>query len=517
MIKKKILDTLKKNTVCSKFYDTPISLNNDSFKCGTYRIQKPGIYRLEENIVFNPIVNEVFLPNFKLYPRNIYFLGFFAAITIECDYVELDLNNFSIEMSPIFSLIQRFFSIIELANTPFVNNQGPTGTFDDNGILCAKYVVIKNGIIGNSSHTSIHGNNNEFILIENLKMKDFETGGIVLNNSKNIVCDDLEIGPSNNKVLMNSSFFAFVNIVRTIFTRKLNELNNNCLKTYEINLSLLVFNEIVHNFKNNKSILGSNEILNKIIKQFQNKTGIPDGSALYGLSFTPSGISINQIGCCIDTKKENELSNNLEMKNILIKDLILDTKENIAIKIDGKIIRGAFGEIISFNKDIQFLTDLQLALWEIILKYNLKKNISTTFNLKPIIFKQMKKLYDNFFYDININECINYKFVYGGDIMSHFNKGIMGIRLTAVNKVLLKNISICNFKNYSIDTLYDKCNKKHEILSHNNISMFSFRNYIGSSIFGIITFNSNAILNNYETNELLSSHGDICEVIILKE
>ena len=132
-------------------------------------------------------------------------------------------------MDPMFSIFQRFFSIIELANTPFVRNEGPTGSFDDNGVRPAKYLIIKNGCIGNSSHSSIHGNNNKFIVIENLVCKDFETGGIVLNNVKKSVIDNCLIGPSNKKVLVNSLFFPFVNLVRLIISNKLHE-SNKCRK-----------------------------------------------------------------------------------------------------------------------------------------------------------------------------------------------------------------------------------------------------------------------------------------------
>ena len=65
--------------------------------------------------------------NEEEYPTNNgpYTLGFFAAITIECNNVVIDLNGKSIRQSNEFYLKQRFFSIIELASSPFIPKQGP--------------------------------------------------------------------------------------------------------------------------------------------------------------------------------------------------------------------------------------------------------------------------------------------------------------------------------------------------------------------------------------------------------
>ena len=53
-IEKKINNKIN---LCEKY-----KINNSSFKYGTLRIKKPGYYELEENIIFDPQVSEVFLP-----------------------------------------------------------------------------------------------------------------------------------------------------------------------------------------------------------------------------------------------------------------------------------------------------------------------------------------------------------------------------------------------------------------------------------------------------------------------
>ena len=522
MLKTTIQEKILKNVKSVQ----PILLNNNSFKNGTFRIRKPGFYQLDEDIEFNPCVNDVFLPRKfdKKYPRNIYFLGFFAAITIECDYVELDLNYHKIEINPLFSLVQRFFSIIELANSPFIRDQGPTGSFDDNGIKCAKYVIIKGGCLGNSSHTSIHGNNNEYLYFENIVCKDFETGGIILNNGKNIEMNNIEIGPSNKKILANQTFFAFINIVRIIYTFKLNELKCKDPNILVFKEAISVYYKILENYKNFRSIIDvtpltdceKEDIYNKTIKQFKNNSGFPDGSAIYGLSFTPSGISIAEIGCCIDKNSGIlDKSSNINLNDINIHNLTLNTSEITAMRIDKKIIRGAFGEVISTSKNMKFLSYLQFSLWDFLIK-NPSNNIKTTFNLNIDVYNKAKMVYDKIVYKIKNPQKIHYRIVYGGDIMVHFNKGIIPVRIENVLKIIIKNINIQHIENLSKKTEYSICSSKNELIRHKNLELFDdFKDYIGCSIFGILSFLSKCIINNYNTKDLYSSNGIVCENIIL--
>ena len=91
-------------------------LSQSDFVNGTYRIRAPGIYRLTEDIDFEPRPdndhwNQLDDPNF---PINQFYLGFFAAITIESNNVVVDLNGRTLQMSKKFYLLQRFFNVIEV-------------------------------------------------------------------------------------------------------------------------------------------------------------------------------------------------------------------------------------------------------------------------------------------------------------------------------------------------------------------------------------------------------------------
>ena len=91
-------------------------LSQSDFLNGTYRIQAPGTYQLTEDIDFEPRPdndhwNQLDDPN---YPINQFYLGFFAAITIESNNVVVDLNGHTLQMSKKFYLLQRFFNVIEV-------------------------------------------------------------------------------------------------------------------------------------------------------------------------------------------------------------------------------------------------------------------------------------------------------------------------------------------------------------------------------------------------------------------
>ena len=171
----------------------PKDLSQADFENGTYRIKESGKYKLTEDIVFEPQESNDYWPPFDLweeYPPSAYYLGFFAAITIEADDVEIDLNGFEIRQSDEFYLLQRFFNAIELNNRIFVQNEGvaslnyqetdtPAGGTDAAGALFTPTnVLIKNGRIGKSSHAGIHGNSVVGLEINDVQISGFEVAGI---------------------------------------------------------------------------------------------------------------------------------------------------------------------------------------------------------------------------------------------------------------------------------------------------------------------------------------------------
>ena len=203
-----------------------VMLTADDFAWGTYIIDRPGTYRLAEDVSFNPnspaaltaAVEDGTIPpelaarldlvapvdayraGFPLasqltadpagpfspggptdarYDPAAYGVGFFAAIAVTADDVVIDLGGHTIEQSAEHALLQRFFSVIELADQPFVPGQGPAGFGDD--LVAANRVTITNGTIGRSAHHGIHGNGNTHVRITDVDFVDYEVGAVALN------------------------------------------------------------------------------------------------------------------------------------------------------------------------------------------------------------------------------------------------------------------------------------------------------------------------------------------------
>ena len=202
--------------------DPVITLSGDDFVHGTYVIDRPGRYVLDEDISFNPnslpVLADIiaagtppevlgltapvdaaqagrplrsqlvpggvdhFTPGGPTDPRYdpaAFGVGFFAAIAITAEDVVLDLAGHTIEQSAEHALLQRFFAVIELADQPFLPAQGPADF--GHGITSAHDVTIENGTIGRSSHHGIHGNGNRDVTVRNLDFVDYEVGAVALN------------------------------------------------------------------------------------------------------------------------------------------------------------------------------------------------------------------------------------------------------------------------------------------------------------------------------------------------
>jgi hypothetical protein len=123
-----------------------------------------GVYGLCEDVSFCPnaplsdgiVDDDAFDPIFPsdIYDEHAYALGFFAAIAIAVSDVTIHLNGYTIDQCEGHALMQRFFSIIELAAEPFISNAGPHMFVGPNEtFVCGNNVnILGPGIMGRSSH-----------------------------------------------------------------------------------------------------------------------------------------------------------------------------------------------------------------------------------------------------------------------------------------------------------------------------------------------------------------------------
>jgi hypothetical protein len=157
-----------------------------------------------------------FWPNFgdPKYPMGNYFLGFFAAITVETHDVWIDLNGKTIRQSKEFYLKQRFFNVIELADRIFEPNEGVSSLnfqpndkfqFNETGTVGARKtasnVLISNGVLGRSSHNGVHCNGCNQIVIDGVKVVDFEVAGIQFNGVYQVAVVNSQVGRAIHTIL----------------------------------------------------------------------------------------------------------------------------------------------------------------------------------------------------------------------------------------------------------------------------------------------------------------------------
>ena len=104
----------------------------------------------------------------------------------------LHLNGYRIEWGFEIYLQQRFGSVIEIANSPFLPGVGPGTTFGPD-FINTENILIQNGIIGLTPHHGIHSNGASNVVIRDIHFVDFEVAAIQLNGFNTATMQNLKI------------------------------------------------------------------------------------------------------------------------------------------------------------------------------------------------------------------------------------------------------------------------------------------------------------------------------------
>lgn len=187
--------------VLSDLKDLPVTmLHASDFADGTVRLRYSGKYVLAEDVEFDPPAT----PG-DAYPKPPYQLGFFAAVTIEAPNVVLDLGGHTLRQSERHALRQRFFSIVELSDQPFLQGQGPSDFGSDEPGPVRKCVV-QNGILGRSAHHGVHGNEPIDVVLRNLVVTDFEVAAIHLSNPTRCTLQNVHVHKTRRPVPVRATY-----------------------------------------------------------------------------------------------------------------------------------------------------------------------------------------------------------------------------------------------------------------------------------------------------------------------
>lgn len=438
-----------------------IKLRSKDFANGSYIIKQPGTYVLQEAIVFEPDTpGHLPLRNSTVYKKaDGYWLGFFAAIVVTSSDVVIDLNGYSISMSFKFSVVQRFFSIIQLGSKPFLSSQGPP-QFAMSSVdpKYASRVEIKNGTLGRSSHMGIHGNNIFGLHIHDTKIKDFETGGIQLNGAESVTIERCTIGPSLGAPGSPNKVPGLAVFTQATLLAKLAEGTDHH-KEQEVR-------ELTAVIQSYTASLNHTEIPTPNADAYfftdpDTYSGLPDGAALYGISLHKTGVAIHDFAMCSWAQATAQLKDdpftNFTIKDVVIQDLSLKSDEVVTMSVNGLPVRGPAGDTIqvlklkdaydgykgtALSNAQRRLAELKLQATEDGVSEEDIFNLYGSTNIPPGVLSWMQG--NGSFADAVAGadfECQK-------DSMGHRNKGVVGLRLDFGVEVIVSNVNITRLQNF---------------------------------------------------------------------
>lgn len=497
-----------------------IFLEQKDFENGPYVITSPGTYKLKEDIICNP--NSEYDHRPRPYQLNSedphkgpHSLGFHTCISVQSKNVKIDLNKYKLCMSREFYLQQRFCSLIETTNQPFNPEEGPSN-FGDN-IINDIDVEVCNGILGLTSHHCIHGNNNSTIKINNVIFEDYEIAAISFNNPEHVYIEDCEFKGNFHNVPVMSRYSTSRNIIN--FAKKLYEETYNCELLEKINNLQKLMDKTLEQW------VRCGKVYEPL---FKNTSHIPDGGP-YHILIHPKGVSVNDF---TTNPKDKDYIDTVEIRNCKLRDLKTEIHEIVCLgkNSDGhkdtsesedsgvdtiiKTVDGSLFQILNFiDEEYKYksnpLSDLELCIARIdpsLGTNNIDQNIIDWADNNEDLSYLIEK---------------GYKFIIHSDSMFHVIKGLNCLRFDCVENLVLDNVKVVNFKNYSqpcledyllnmfdkLDINYDKIginssSVKDLIVIH--INQFLVDDYLGTRSCGLvmvgvknIDFNNVNIVNGF--------------------
>lgn len=408
-------------------------LRQTDFASGTYRIRTPGVYKLAESISFRPNPGNNFRPTAAqaaLYPttgaEGAYRLGFFAAITVECADVEIDLNDHELAQSAQHAQHQRFFALIELADQPFLPSQGPAdfgATLD-----AAARLVVRNGQLGRSSHHGIHGNDNADVRLERLRFTGFEVAAVALNGPRRLEIDGCMVHGSRRDVPVLGAYSAAV-FAAPVLETAVPETATIRLRGQEWTKAQLV------------SRLAA-VVARPTAPHFKNPTGLVDGPA-YGILIHRRGVAVNALlECCTDLQA-GDWAQDVAIRRTCIRHIAAAPREvfglpRAALPSTGRGRRpqvGLFGEVFDAvavtGADGGYtghpLADVQLLL--------AKHTSLTKIDAATVAWAE------------GDTDRPQARLIPGGDSMFHVHKGLFGLRADGVRRLALDQVTVCDLEN----------------------------------------------------------------------
>ncbi|MGD8363724.1 MAG: hypothetical protein PVI36_02335 [Desulfobacterales bacterium] len=528
-----LLSTLKRSIIFSLAFwfvvsarmssaETVIDLYQSDFVYGTYIIDEPGIYRLAEDISFNPNSTALlgtdayhagfpmpnqFAPSGPYNPRA-FGIGFFAAIAITAPNVVLDLAGHTIEQSKEHALLQRFFAVIELADQPFIPQQGPADFGAD--IKSATNVFIMNGTIGRSAHHGIHGNGNRFVTIWNVHFKDFEVAAVALNGVEGLWIQNSTA--TNRKDVPVTGIYSSAQFIKAYIEFLVQTNSSTVLHVGGATLSATdirgAIRDAINNVHEDLIILGKPSIDEVTHPDeyalFHNPFGIIDGNS-YGYLVNGLGVAVNGFPRRPDYI-ETFPSRNIWLRNVHVIDQRAFINEVIAINQSGLAVTDPVGAVFQIRN---LHPDTELPITISSLDDSQAEYVGNAVaNAQAFVAKAyLNGDFDGSFLDLSrlniTQEVLDFveaapgkekllslvpsreDYFCNGDSMFHVNKGVIGFKMDAAENVMLNRTSaqvIENIGNAGSDVCgpYDKSHPKATLIGYGGATARGY-SFAGSS------------------------------------
>lgn len=138
--------------------------------------------------------------------------GFPYAIRILGKDVRIDLNKKTIKMSASYFRLQPFMSIFDLGQFPFPGARGGYPAIKKS----ANNVFIHDGTIGRTSHFGIHGNQNDGLVIRDVKLQHFGVAGIMFNTVKHVSVEHVVVDNAGHKANTKVSYGLILEMYRKV-------------------------------------------------------------------------------------------------------------------------------------------------------------------------------------------------------------------------------------------------------------------------------------------------------------
>jgi hypothetical protein len=473
--------------ICCNLAASVTYLYQSDFDNGTYIIDTPGKYKLAEDISFNPnsaamLGTDAYEASFPLYHQfksqggpydeRAFGIGFFAAIVVAANHVELDLNGHTIEQSAEHALLQRFFAVIETADQPFVPAQGPSD-FGSN-IISAEHLTIKNGTIGRSSHHGIHGNGNKHVKIQNVHFQDFEVAAVALNGVKGLEIKNCTAASREDVPVLGTFSSAqfikqYINyLVMTGSSTTLDIGGGASLSAADIQNRLRSAINRTHDDIIVKDLGSIDSSANPDeYALFHNKWGVVDGNS-YGFLVNNRGVAVN--GFPSQPTGDAVPSKNIKFKNVHVLSLRAAINEIVALNQGGKAAIDPVGAVFQV-RNLHPDTGVPLTISS--LDDSLAVYVGNLVaNAQAFVAKAAQNGdFAGSFLDISrlniTSDIIDWieappasptaklahlapteaDYFCNGDSMFHVNKGVIAFKMDAAKNVEMKNTSASNVEN----------------------------------------------------------------------